>query len=115
MIQGYYYGIVRDGEIHAMHPNSCSFVTHTAVRTLFFAIENLNLPSTPGTYNQEIQVALKLDLNPKLYKKLNSKFGSLHPRTGHYLECSGQLTTVAWTSTNLKKDKKIKVLNKDLQ
>ena len=99
-----------------MHPNSCSSGTHTAVRTPFFATETLSLPSTPDTYNQEIQVALKLDLNPKLYKKLNSKFDSLHPCTGHYLECSeGQLTTVAWTSTNLKKDKKIKVLNKDLQ
>ena len=59
---------------------------------------------------------LRLNLNPKLYKKLNSKFGTLHPHTGHYLEYSEvQLTTVAWTSTTLKKDKKIKVLNKDLQ
>ena len=74
-----------------------------------------SLPTTPDTYNQEIQVALKLNLNPKLYKKLNRKFGSLHPHTGHYLECSeGQLTRVAWTSASLKKDKKIKVLNKDL-
>ena len=98
-----------------MHSNSCSSGIHTTVRTLFFATETLSLPSTPETYNQEIQVALKLNLNPKLYKKLNSKFGSLHSRTGHHLECSeGHLTTVAWTSTNLKKDKKIKVLNKDL-
>ena len=98
-----------------MHPNSCSSGTHTAVRTPFFDTETLSLPSTPETYNQEIQVALKLNLNPKLYKKLNRKFGSLHSHTGHYLKCSeGQLTTVAWTSTNLKKDKKIKVLNKDL-
>ena len=90
-----------------MHPNSCSFGTHAAVRTLFFATENLSLLSTPGTYNQEIQVALKLDLNPKLYKKLNSKFGSLHPCIGHYLEYSeGQLSIVAWTSTNLKKIKR---------
>ena len=98
-----------------MHPNSCSSGIHTTVRTLFFATETLSLCSTPDTYNQEIQVALKLNLNPKLYKKLNRKFGSLHPHTGHYLECSeGQLTTVAWTSNNLKKDKKIKVLSKDL-
>ena len=97
-----------------MQSNSCSSGIHTIVRTLFFATETLSLPSTPDTYNQEIQVALKLNLNPKLYKKLNSKFDSVHPYTGHYLECSGQLITVAWTSTNLKKDKKIKVLSKDL-
>ena len=114
MIQGYYYGIVRDGEFMPCTPTVAHLVP--ILRTLFFATENLSLPSTPGTYNQEIQVGLKLDLNPKLYKKLNSKFGSLHPCIGHYLEYSeGQLSTVAWTSTNLKKDKRIKVLNKDLQ
>ena len=97
-----------------MHSNSCSSGIHTTVRILFFATETLSLPSTPDTYNQEIQVALKLNLNPKLYKKLNSKFGSLHPHTGQYLECSeGQLTRVSWTSTNLK-IKKINVLKKDL-
>ena len=68
MIQGYYYGIVRDVEFMPCTPTVAHLVP--TLRTLFFATENLSLPSTPGTYNQEIQVALKLDLNPKLYKSL---------------------------------------------
>ena len=51
----------------------------------------------------------------KLYRKLNSKLGSLYPTTGHYLGCSeGHPATFMLTSTHSKKDKKIKDLHDDL-
>ena len=59
MIQGYCYGIVKDGEFMPHIPTTAHLGPHSSEDTVL-AAETLSHTSTPDPYNQEVQVALKL-------------------------------------------------------